>query len=315
MVVYTYHGKSGYIDDRLAKDIDDTIIPDLMDKDSDGVFCVDGGEGSGKSKFSDLLCGYVASSILKHYKLDVNYSVDSFALSPQQFRNTILHAKKNSIVVYDEAHKGMGARRSLSEINNILVDLMMEMRQKNLLVILVLPTFFMLDKYAAIFRTKGLFHIYRGKNPKTGKREKGFWVYFNEKYKLLLYIKGKQYLNYNCIEWPSYTGRFYNQYIIDEKAYREKKVQAFKQHGKRETKAEVYLEQRNSVIYALYTELNIGSPTLTKKLAQYGLHLSQAGVEKAVLSAKMALEHKKKHQEDSGEPEKEDSSEENEEED
>lgn len=292
MVVYTYKGKSAYIDDRLAHELEHEIIPNLMDKDFDNVFCIDGGEGTGKSKFADIICGYVAAKILENYKLDINYSVDNLHLSPLQFRNAIVNAKKNSIVVYDEAHKGMGSRRSLSEINGILNDLMMEMRQKNLFVVLVLPTFFMLDKYPAIFRTRGLFHVYRGKNNKTGKKERGYWVYFNEKYKLELYIKGKQYFNYNCIEWPSFRGRFYNQYIIDEKKYREKKKESFKQHGKRETKAEVWQNQRNRAIYILHKELKLGRPNLLKLLSKYKLKLSDSSIKEILVKEEIEKDSK-----------------------
>jgi hypothetical protein len=225
MAIYNCNGKSAYIDDRLKKDLDDNVIPELKEKDADAVYCIDGKEGGGKSKFADNIGGYVAS------QLKVPYSDENFHLSPTSFRNAIIRAKKNDIVVYDEAHKGMGSRRSLSEINGILNDLMMEMRQKNLFVILVLPTFFMLDKYPAIFRTNGLFHIYRGLDKKTGKRTRGFWVFFNQKYKLQLYIKGKQYFNYNCIEWPQYTGRFLDQWIIDKAKYTIRKREGFKLHG------------------------------------------------------------------------------------
>ena len=57
---------------------------------------------------------------------------------------------KNEVVIYDEAHRGMASARSLSEINKILKDLMMEMGQRNLFVVIVLPTIFLLDKYAHI---------------------------------------------------------------------------------------------------------------------------------------------------------------------
>jgi hypothetical protein len=291
MGTYTYKGKSAYIDDRLQKDLDENIIPELQDKDADCVLGIDGGEGTGKSKLSDSICGYVA------LKLRVDYSVSNVHLNPHTFRDAIIKAKKNDIIVYDEAHKGMGSRRSLSEINNILNDLMMEMRQKNLFVVLILPTFFMLDKYPAIFRTRGLFHVYRGKNQQTGKRERGFWCYFNKKYKLLLYIRGKQYFNYNCIEWPNYRGRFYDQWIMDKKEYTIKKYLAFKQHGKKETKAEVYLSQRNKIIYALYKKMGVGVPTLTKTLNEHGIKLSQTMIQKILIETEIKLKNNDKNDE------------------
>jgi hypothetical protein len=274
MATYTYRGKSAYIDDRLAFELENNVIPDLQKDDTDFVFCIDGKERSGKSKFADNIAGFVAS------KLDIDYSEDNFYLSPTQFRDGILKSKKRQIAIYDEAHKGMGSRRSLSEINNILVDLMMEMGQKNLFVILVLPTFFMLDKYAAIHRTHGLFHVYKSKdrNEKTRKRRR-YWVFFNEKNKIELYIKGRQYLNYNVVKFPPFRGTFYDQWIIDKVKYMEKKKNSFKEHGKKETKAEIYINQRNKVIYALSRELDIGYMLLMKKLRKYNVKFSKTAVQ------------------------------------
>lgn len=304
MAVYTYKGKSAYIDDRLKRELDDYIISDLKKEDTDYVFCIDGRERSGKSKFADIICGYIAS------RMNSDYSHENFCLSPQQFRDGIIKADKNGIVVYDEAHKGMGSRRSLSEINNILVDLMMEMGQKNLFVVLVLPTFFMLDKYAAIHRTNGLFHVYKSseRDQKTGKRAR-FWVFFNEINKIELYIKGRQYLNYNIVPWPDFRGRFYDQWIIDKDKYKEKKKSSFKQHGKRETKAEKWLEQRNRAVYALYKKLDIGSPTLSIILKDFGIRLSQAALQKIIISTEYSINTEKTEEKSQRETEEDDSDE------
>jgi len=70
-----------------------------------------------------------------------------------------LKTKKGQCIIFDEAFTGLSSRGALSGINKALVGLMMQMRQKNLFVIMVLPTFFMLDKYAAIFRAKALIHV------------------------------------------------------------------------------------------------------------------------------------------------------------
>src|SRR3989304_1484455 len=91
---------------------------------------------------------------------------------------------------YDEAYRGLSSRAAMSQINKLIVSVMMEMRQKNLVAIIVLPTFFMLDRYVAIFRSKGLFHVYQNK----GKR--GYWLFYNENEKKLLYILGHKLMSY-----------------------------------------------------------------------------------------------------------------------
>lgn len=253
------------MDDRLDRDLRKKVYPDLLKNDKDNVFLVDGAEGSGKSKFADILAAHAAEY------LKADYDINSVCLSPEEFRDRIQTCKNRSIVTYDEAHRGMGSRRALSEINNILIDLMMEMRQKNLFVIIIMPTFFLLDKYAALFRTKGLFHIYERN------RKRGFWVFFNEKNKLKLYILGKKLLNYNVMKYPSYRGRFFNQYSMDETEYRSKKLKVFKEKPSI-TKSEHYIEQRNIVIKLLYDNLGVNKVELTKILKESGVNLQRRTV-------------------------------------
>jgi hypothetical protein len=171
---------------------------------------------SGKSVFSMQLGAYIAS------KTGTKFDISNVCNLPMEFKYKILHSVKGSVIIYDESHRGLASARSLSEINNILKDMMMEMRQLNLVVFVVLPSFFLLDKYVALFRSRGMFHIYERKN------KRGFWVYFSEKRKQTLYLKGKVNLNYNCMRWPGFRGRFYNQYTLNEKLYREKKKTSLK---------------------------------------------------------------------------------------
>lgn len=256
MATFEFNGKTIYIDGRLKKQLDKKILPSLLKEDKDVVFVVDGGEREGKSKFADLL-GVYAASILK-----TAYDLSCFGMTPEEFRNKILTSEKRCVVIYDEAHRGMASARTLSEINNILKDLMMEMGQKNLFVIIVLPTFFLLDKYAALFRAKGLFHVYERK----GKR--GFWVYFNKRNKLKLYRGGKKEFDYNCIKWPRFRGRFLKQYAVDEQEYKKKKSKAFKEKP-RITKGEVYKAQRDTALYIIHKEFNVNDIQIAKLCKKY----------------------------------------------
>lgn len=243
MATFEYKGKNFYMDDRLERDLRTKVYPDLIKHDKDNVFLIDGAEGSGKSKFGDIMGAHAA------LHLGCDYDIDSVCLSPEEFRNRIQECPNRSVVIYDEAHRGMGSKRALSEINNILVDLMMEMRQKNLFVLIIMPTFFLLEKYAALFRSKGLFHIYEKK------RKRGFWVFFNERNKKKLYILGKKLLSYDVMKYPQYRGRFYNQYSVDEEAYRAKKLKVFQERPSI-TKAEKFKDQRDALIRGYYEYLN-----------------------------------------------------------
>lgn len=257
MVVVNYKGKDFYIDGGLKIQLDKKVLPQLQKKDKDVVFIVDGEERAGKSVFAMQLAGYAASYF------GTEYNLDNVCLNPVEFKTKIENANKNEVVIYDEAHRGMASARSLSEVNNILKDLMMEMGQRNLFVVIVLPTFFLLDKYAALFRARGLFHIYENRN------RRGFWVYFNKKHKLKLYMKGRKEFNYNCMKYPGFRGRFYDQYVIDEEGYREKKGQSFKVRAKI-TKEDVYSKEVTLLLWILRKECGLNSKQIIDLMKLHG---------------------------------------------
>ena len=253
MARFEFNGEEYFIDNRLQVQLDKKILPELKKKDKDNVFIVDGRERLGKSVFAMNLGAYAAS------QLNSEFNLSNICMNPTEFRTKIEKAQKNQVVIYDEAHRGMASSRALTEINNIMKDLMMEMGQMNLFVIIVLPTFFLLDKYAALFRSTGLFHIYENK------RRRGFWVYFNRKNKLKLYIKGKKEFNYDCMKYPFFRGRFFDRYPVDEEGYREKKRKSFKSKP-RISKNEVLIEQRNVLLCYLHEKRKLSSIKLEKIL-------------------------------------------------
>ncbi len=286
MAGFEFNGKNFYIDDGLKRELESKVLKELSEKDKDVVFLVDGRERSGKSKFADIL-GAFASLNLK-----TKYDISNICMTPNEFRDKIQNASKNQVVIYDEAHRGMGSRRALSEINNILIDLMMEMGQKNLFVIIVMPTFFMLDRYPALFRARGLFHIYERKG------QRGFWVYFNEKNKQTLFILGKKLLNYNCMKFPNFRGRFYNQYAVDEKEYREKKLKSFKDKP-RITKSEVYVNQRDKLLYLISKEFDINNTKLSELIKEYGLKLARNTISEILIKIDKEIKEKEVKDEES----------------
>ena len=264
MVAFEFNNKQYYIDNRLKLQLDKKVIPDLKRNDKDAVFVVDGEERSGKSVFSMGMGAYISAAFGKTFDLT------NVCMDPLEFRSKIENAGKNEVVIYDEAHRGMASARSLSEVNKILKDLMMEMGQRNLFVIIVLPTFFLLDKYAALFRARGLFHVYENK------RRRGYWTYFNKKNKLLLYMRGKKEFNYNCMKYPYFRGRFYNQYPIEEALYREKKGNSFKT-AEKTTVVEKYLDTTHKLVWFIrnYCSMPVKDMVVGFKLYKIPLKESQ----------------------------------------
>jgi hypothetical protein len=198
-----------FIEDRLKDNLDNKVIPMLRLKDKDCVLAIDGKEGAGKSTLALQIGKYV----------DPSLDLTRVVFNAEEFRHAIFKAKKGQCVVFDEAFVGLSSRSALSQVNRTLVSLMMQMRQKNLFVIIVLPTIFLLDKYVALFRARALIHVYENKGVR------GYFRLYNSKLKKLLYMFGKKDYSYGFkAARTKFKGRFYGKFPLeDEQAYRNKK--------------------------------------------------------------------------------------------
>jgi len=185
----------------------------LIKQDDDKVYIVDGRERSGKSTFTFQQAKY----------LDPTFNVDRVCFTPEEFLKQIREAPSGSCVIFDEAFRGLSSKGSQSKINKMIVQAMMEMGQRNLIIFIVLPTFFLLELYAAVLRSNALFHVYKDKK---GKR---VYKTYNYQKKSVLYNYGKKKgFSYTVpkISVKATGGKFFNIYSINEKAYRKKKLES-----------------------------------------------------------------------------------------
>lgn len=203
-----------FIDDLLASQIPN-FKRQVMKQDRDKILLFDGREGTGKS--------VLAMSVAK--ALDNDFSIDKIAWNHEQFISLIKDPKrkKGDFILLDEAFSSVGARNSLSSINKAMITIATEMRQLNLYIGIVLPSFFDLDRYFAIWRCETLFHTYFNK-----KGARGQYLIFPFNKKKTLYIKGKKMYNYNVVRSPYRPCRFFRTYVIDEMEYRKRKAEAFR---------------------------------------------------------------------------------------
>ena len=163
---------------------------------------------SGKSTFAQQIGMYV----------DPTLCLDRVCMTADEFKNAIRIADKGQCVIYDEAVTGMSAGESITRIGRLLKSLMMQMRQKNLFVIVILPSVFELNKYAVLSRARSLFHMYEA----SGRM--GYWVGYNKKDLRQLYLKGKKTYSYKV--YSQFRGRFGGKYTVNEEDYRKKKGDA-----------------------------------------------------------------------------------------
>ncbi len=198
------------MDGYLKKNLDEAKR--VIKKDWDMVMCVDGYEGAGKSVLAQQAALYC----------DPTFNVDRCCFTPEEFIHQINKSKPYQAVVFDEAYGGMSSRAALSEVNRSLMAVLAEIRQKNLFVFIVLPCFFELDKYAAVWRARALLHVYTGAG-----FERGRFSFYNQERKKVLYALGKKFFSYSRPP-PNFIGTFNKGYAVDEVAYREKKLNALK---------------------------------------------------------------------------------------
>ena len=252
-------GLSYYMDDKLQKNLDEKVTKALHQQDEDYVLVVDGYEGTGKSVMAMQVGKYV----------DPSLNLDRICFTPDEFRKAVVKATKGQCVIFDEAYRGFGASSALSEVNRILKSQMIEMRQKNLFVIIVLPTFYILEKYVAIWRTKCLIHVFKSKG------RKGYWRLFNKRKKQMLYLNpiGKRYFTYGHVR-TGFKGRFYNIYVVNEKEYRDKKADSFKK-GYKITRNEKYMLQRDRLLYGMYNKNGLTLSELADFCKESGVHLKK----------------------------------------
>jgi hypothetical protein len=262
--------KTGYVSKysmsiRLKRNLDTKVIPDLKEKDKDCFLVIDGPEGAGKSWLALQLGKYV----------DPSLDLSRVVFNADAFREAVLSAKKGQCVVFDEAFTGLSSRSSLSIINKVLIGLTMQMRQKNLFILIILPSYFMLDKYIALFRAKALIHVFEC----HGRR--GYFRLYNREKKKLLYLIGKNTYSYNTkLIRTKFRGRFYGKFALGddsvEQLYRKKKEKALSESEQSPMSAgqAKYKEQRDILVWRLRKELGLKYQDMEDYLADWQINLS-----------------------------------------
>ena len=220
-VEYSFH-----VTRLLKKFLDEKIIKRINTRDKDYVTLVTGYEGSGKSTFASQLAKYV----------DHDLAVEQVVFTPEKFKEAVINAKKGQCILYDEAVTGLTAGGSITKVGRLLKSLMMQMRQKNLFIIIVIPSVFELNKYAVLHRAMSLFYVYEKKN-------KYSWVGYNKKDTKRIYITGKK--NHVIKVKSKFSGRFYGNMGFEKAPYEIKKQEAFDEEDMVVDKVNKYSLQRD----------------------------------------------------------------------
>lgn len=247
--------KSLWIAPIFAKELD-KVRDRVLNKDRDFIAVIDGEEGAGKSVLAQQIAAY----------LDPNFNLDKIVFTSDDFLRTIKDpkTKKGACIVLDEAFNAANNRASLTEVNRSMIGVATEMRQKNLFILMVLPSFFDLDKYFALWRCKALIHVYF-----TPDEDRNY-IIFPKEQKKFLYLSGKKTYSYNKPRSPFPPFTFPNFYTVDETDYRFKKAEAFRKRTV-SNQARNWLMQRNAYIKYILETMGIAQDDIAKIPANYGI--------------------------------------------
>jgi len=207
------------------------IMTNAVEYDSDMLILVDGEiEGVGKSTLAQQIAYYFA------WKAGTKFDINNILFNPSQVEQALTHAKKFSSFVWDEAYEGANKYRIMSTENQRLTRIFQKIRQKNLFLVVVMPSFFDLSKYYAVRRSWALIHCYY--EPQLNKAEidehseldfglpvlqRGFFKFYTRPLKKKLYNKYKKIEDYSMVR-GRFIGMFPPIYTIDKEAYKEKKA-------------------------------------------------------------------------------------------
>ena len=243
-------GVSYYLNEKLKKKWNKFKNGKMAEWDEDRFYIVDGHEGAGKSLFTIQQAAFIDPTILD----DENGKVlPRICFSVEEFLDAVKHTKstrkETKCVIFDEAFRGMSSKTALSSTNKKLVEALMEVRQNNLVVFIVSPSFYLLELYPAVLRSKALFHVVKEKGTRLR-----YVRIFNYQKKAKLYQAGVR----KAWGYPIKTKtkvRFFNKYPGGddfERRYRKKKKDSLTNSDKKVEKKHKWKLQRNSAIKALH---------------------------------------------------------------
>ena len=267
--------RRGYYMNKFLKDNLDNYLIKAVIKHWDGVLLVTGIEGSSKSTNAFAVAKYIDPTFPGEPLNDgtTRRTCERIVFTQQQFMEQVDKAPPRTAIVWDEMVMGGLAQDASSEAQKILIKKMVTIRKKQLFLIFVIPSIFLLRLYFAVFRTRALLHFY---SPDGISRGQFKFYSYNTKRKL--FILGRKEFNQDCVR-PDFIGDCTNTmgFFFDLKEYDKKKEDAIQQltsgEGSGNDKVSSVSVHRNLLLYdGFKTHLKI-NPTLS--LNGYSRYLTE----------------------------------------
>jgi hypothetical protein len=235
----TYGSKECYIDDMLLQKLEN--IKKIIKRNWDCVILIDGMERSGKSTLGLTIAWYLSEGKLTY---------DNIASDSDDAIRKCERLPDCSQLMIDEGSLVFSSKETMSAEQRKLIKIMNVIGQKNMVFIIILPSFFDLNKFIAVNRSRFLLHVYT-----DNQLHRGRFTYFSEKKKKILYDYGKKH--YNSYKFPkaNWVGGFWNFFPFENKEfYKEIKqkslFEAFhkQEEKKREEKKELIVQTYNRLV-------------------------------------------------------------------
>jgi len=235
-----------YIDGLLADRLD-YIQRKLLKHNWDVVILVDGIEGSGKSTLAIQVAWFLSNAKLR---------MDHLILGLEDAPDKLEKAQHGDVFLMDEGSLSFSSRETMKREQVELVKIFNVIRQKNLALIVVAPSFFDLNKYIAVQRSRCLIHVYTEKDLTRGR-----YAFFTQKRKNILFTEGKK--NYNTYAKPeaNFYGRFTDSNPLGDPYIKAKELSLFEAFQSRKKK----LPTKKDMLKELVIKFREKNPKETQK--------------------------------------------------
>ena len=253
MVLITYSQKSFHMDNILQRELvkmrDQVLIHNDM-----GIILIDGRPGSGKSTLAAQI-----AFVLTEGKFTVDY--ESF--NQKQTFDIMKKMQEGDCCIIDESFDVINKRTSQTSANMLTINMLQQMRSRKVFILILLPSFYDLDKNVSLWLASALLHCYRSPEP-LGRR--GQYVAYNIKGIQRLWLYGRQSYSYSLkIVKPNFRARFTKYFPIDYRKYENMKRKALTEEPKEKTETNRYYQQRNILIKEL-KDNGVSVPDISKKI-------------------------------------------------
>jgi hypothetical protein len=282
----------GYLRDNLNE------VPKFLKEGWDCVIILSGNAKVriGKSTLAMQIAYYLAwllNELRKKSKLvsennPVPFDNTNIAFDPDEVRKLATNKPKNSVLVYDEGRAGLDSARAMENINKAMQDFFQECGQYGHVIIIVLPDFFKLNDTIAIPRSLFLINVYHDANYR-----RGYFSFFNEKKKELLYIFGKKkwgsdskYMSVN----DDFHGRFTPYFPINKEIYDEQKRTALKKKKKSQLEQRWHKE-RDASFYLLKKINKFSNSEIAKEVSRLtDIPIGERAVDQAITNIRKRID-------------------------